>query len=128
MLSSVKKLLTSAPVLNIAYPKKDFVVCMDACIEGLGGALMQEGFFICYNSRRLKEHENNYGSHDLELLSIVHALKMWRHYLLGRRFDLSTDHMTLKCLFDQPGLNARQARWMEFLCEFDIEIKHVKGK
>jgi hypothetical protein len=47
---------------------------------------------------------------------------------MGRRFELRTDHMRLKYLFDQPNLNARQARWMEFLCEFDFEIKHVKGK
>ena len=47
---------------------------------------------------------------------------------MGRRFELRTDHCGLKYLFDQPTLNARQARWMEFLCEFDFEIKHIKGK
>ena len=47
---------------------------------------------------------------------------------MGRRFELSTDHCSLKYLFDQSTLNARQARWMEFLCEFDFEIKHIKGK
>ena len=53
---------------------------------------------------------------------------MWRHYLLGRRFELRTDHMSLKYLFDRLSLNARQARWLEFICEFDFEIKCVKGK
>ena len=81
---------------------------------------------ICYESRKLNEHEKNYATHDLELASIVHALNMWRHYL--RRFVLRTDHCGLKYLFDQPILNARQARWLEFLCEFDFEIKHIKGK
>ena len=47
---------------------------------------------ICYELRKLKEHEKNYAIHDLELATIVHALKMWRHYLMGRRFDLRTDH------------------------------------
>ena len=47
---------------------------------------------------------------------------------MGRRFELKTDHCDLKYLFDQPTLNARQARWLEFLCEFDFEIKHIKGK
>ena len=78
------------------------------------------GHVICYESRKLKEHEKNYATHDLELVSIVHALKMWRHYLMGRRFELRTDHYGLKYLFDQPNLNARQARWLEFLCEFDF--------
>ena len=47
---------------------------------------------------------------------------------MGRIFELRTDHYGLKYLFDQPTLNARQARWMEFLCGFDFEIKHIKGK
>ena len=76
---------------------------------------------ICYESRKLKEHEKNYATHDLELAAIVHSLKMWRHYLMGRRFELRTDHYGLKNLFDQPTLNARQARWLEFLCQFDFE-------
>jgi hypothetical protein len=67
-------------------------------------------------------------THDLELASIVHALKMWRHYLLGMKFVLMTDHCGLRYLFDQPKLNARQARWMALLSKFDFEIKHIKGK
>ena len=124
----MKNLLTSAPVLKVADPEKDFVVCTDACGQGLGGVLMQDNHVICYESRKLKEHEKNYATHDLELAAIVHALKMWRHYLMGRRFELRTDHCGLKYLFDQPTLNARQVRWLEFLCEFDFEIKHIKGK
>ena len=76
----------------------------------------------------MKDHENNYATHDLELAAIVHALKMWRHYLMGRRFELRTDHCGLKYLFDQPNLNDRKARWLEFLCEFDFEIKRINGK
>jgi hypothetical protein len=53
---------------------------------------------------------------------------MWRHYLLGRRFVLMTDHSGMRYLFDQPKLNARKARWMALISEFDFEIKHIKGK
>jgi hypothetical protein len=67
-------------------------------------------------------------THDLELVSIVHALKMWRHYLLGRKFVLMIDHCGLRYLFGQPKLNARQARWMALLSKFDFEIKHIKWK
>jgi hypothetical protein len=84
----LKQLLTSAPILRIADLNEDFVVCTDACKEGLGGVLSQNGFVICYESRKLKEHERNYATHDLELAAIVHALKKWRHYLMGRRFEL----------------------------------------
>ena len=89
---------------------------------------MQEGFVIFYESRKLKENQNNYATHDFELASIVHALKMWRKYFLGRRLELMIDHVILKYLFDQPRLNVRKYRWLKFLCEFDFEIKYVKGK
>jgi hypothetical protein len=82
----------------------------------------------CCESCKLKENEKNYVVHDPELAAIVHTLKMWRHYLLGRKFELKIDHMRLKYLFEKPSLNARQARWMEFLCEFDFEVKLVKQK
>jgi hypothetical protein len=124
----LKELLTSAPILKVADPDEDFVVCIDACKEGLGGVLTQNGHVICYESRKLKEHEINYATHDLELAAIVHALKMWRHYLMGRKFELKTDHSGLKHLFEQPTLNARQTRWLEFLSEYDFDIKHIKGK
>jgi hypothetical protein len=124
----LKHLLTSTPILRIADPNMDFVVCTDACKEGLGGVLSQDGFVICYESRKLKEHEKNYATHNLELAAIIHALRKWRHYLMGRRFELRIDHNDLKYLFDQPTLNARQSRWLEFLCEYDFYIKHIKGK
>jgi hypothetical protein len=76
----------------------------------------------------LNEHEANYVTQDLELAAIVHALKMSRHYLLGRKFVLITDDYGLRHMFDQPKLNDIQARWMALLSEFDFEIKHIKGK
>jgi hypothetical protein len=65
----LKQLLTSAPILRIADPNEDFVVCTDACKEGLGGVFSQNGFVICYESIKLKEHERNYATHDLELVA-----------------------------------------------------------
>jgi hypothetical protein len=124
----LKQLLTSASILRIADQNEDFVVCTDACKEGLGGVLSQNGFVICYEPKKFKEHEKNYETHDLEMAFIVHAIKKWRHYLMGKRFELMTDHNGLKYLFDQPTLNVRQSRWLEFLCEYDFDIKHIKGK
>ena len=88
---------------------------------------MQEGHVTCYVSLKLKEHEKNYATHHLELATIVHARRMWRHYLLGKRFELKTYHIRLKHIFEQPTMNAK-VRWMEFVSEFDFEIKYVKGK
>jgi hypothetical protein len=102
-------------MMKIIDLDNDFLVCIEGCV-------------ICYESRKLNEHEINYVTHDLELDAIVHALKMWRHYLLGRIFVLTTDHCGLRHLFDQQKLNDRQDRWMDLLSEFDFEIKHIKGK
>jgi hypothetical protein len=124
----LKQLLTSYPILRIADPNEDFIVCTDACKEGLGGVLSQNGFVICYESRKLKEHERNYATHDLELSTIVHALRKWKHYLMGKRFEMRTNHNGLKYLFDRPTLNARQRIWLEFLSEYDFDIKNIKGK
>jgi hypothetical protein len=80
----LKSLLTSVPILRIVDPNEDFVVCTNAWKEGLDGVLSQNGHVICYKSRKLKEHERLYATHDLELVAIVHALKMWQHYLMGK--------------------------------------------
>lgn len=89
---------------------------------------MQEVHVIFYEFRNLNEHERNYVTHNMELVKIVHALKMWRHYLLGMRFVLIIDHSGMKYLFDQPKLNARQGRSFLLIDEIDFEIKHIKGK
>jgi hypothetical protein len=76
----------------------------------------------------LNGHEINDVTHDIELAAILHALEMWRHYLMGRGFVIMTYHCGFRYLFDQPILNARQAIWMVILSEFDFKIKHIKGK
>jgi hypothetical protein len=124
----LKEMLTTTPILGVADPNKDFTVCMDVSKEGLGGVLTQEGHVIYYESRKLKEHEQNYVTHDLELAIVIHALKMWQHYLMGRKFLLLTDNSGVKFLFTQPDLNARKARWLAFLSEFDFKVRHIKGK
>ena len=102
----LKLKLTIAPILKIADPDKEFIVCTDACREGLGGVLLQENFVIAYESRKLKTHEQNYSAYYLELAAIIHPLKICRHYLLGNKFTLMTDHISLKYFFSQTDLNA----------------------
>ena len=96
--------MVNAPILKLPDFSKTFVVSTDASGQAIGGVLTQEDRPVAYESRKLRPHELNYPTHDLELLAIVHALKMWRHYLLGRRFELHTDHKSLKWLFTQPDL------------------------
>jgi hypothetical protein len=79
----LKELLTSAPILKVPNMDADFLICMDASKEGLGIVLMQDEQVIAYISRKLRRHEENCVMYDLELLAIVYALKVWRHYLFG---------------------------------------------
>jgi hypothetical protein len=79
----LKELLTTASILKVPDMDVDFLVCTDASKEGLGGVLMQDERVIAYISRKLRRHEENYATHDLELLAIMYALKVWRHYLVG---------------------------------------------
>jgi hypothetical protein len=83
---------------------------------------------IAYASRKLKKHEELYVTHDLELAVVMLALKLWRHYLVGRNFELKTDHQSLKHLFTQRDLKARKRRWSEFMSEYDFGILYIKGK
>ena len=69
--------------------------------------LMQRGKVIAYASRQLRLHEVRYPKHDLELATVIFALKVWRHYLMGKRFELYIDHKSLKYLFSQKELNMR---------------------
>jgi hypothetical protein len=107
---TLKKLLTASPVLAQSDITKLFDVYCDASGTGLGYVLMQEGHVIAYSSRQLCPHEEHYPTHDLELAAVVHALRTWRHYLLGNVAHIFTDHKSLKYFFTQADLNMRQRR------------------
>jgi hypothetical protein len=107
---------------------KGFDVYCDASHLGLGCVLMQEGKVIAYASRQLRKHEKNYPTHDLELAVVVHALKIWMHYMIGNKCKIFTDHKSLKYIFTQKELNLRQRRWLELIKDYDLEIQYHPGK
>ena len=89
---------------------------------------MQEGKVVAYASRQLRPHELNYPTHDLELAAVVHALKIWRHYLIGNRCEVYSDRKSLKYLFTQPDLNLRQRRWSVLINDYDMGIHYHPDK
>ncbi|KAJ4978752.1 hypothetical protein NE237_009532 [Protea cynaroides] len=89
---------------------------------------MQGEQVVAYASRQLKVHEKNYPTHDLELAAVVHAVKIWRHYLYGEKFQIKLDHKSLTYLFNQKELNMRQRRWLELLKDYDCDIQYHPGK
>jgi ribonuclease HI len=124
----LKRRLTTAPVLTLSDIQRDFVVYCDASRQGLGCVLMQDGKVVAYASRQLKPHKQNYPTHDLEFAAVVHALKIWRHYLIGNKCKIYTDHKSLKYIFTQPDLNLRQRRWLELVKDYNLEIHYHQRK
>ncbi|CAN6487285.1 unnamed protein product [Victoria cruziana] len=94
----IKKRLTSAPILVLPKVGESYVVYTDASRDGYEGVLMLDGRVIAYTSRQLRSYEKNYATHDLELGTIIHALK--------------------------KELNLRQRRWVEFLADYDFEMRY----
>jgi hypothetical protein len=70
----------------------------------------------------------HYPTHDLELAVVLHVLKIWSHYLMGKRCELYIDHKSLKYIFTQSNLNLRQRRWLELIKDYDIGINYYPGK
>ncbi|GJP80631.1 hypothetical protein CLOP_g10832 [Closterium sp. NIES-67] len=128
----LKQALTSAPVLTLPDPERDYVIEADASDQAVGAVLMQDqgnGLQpIAYLSKKLHGAELNYPIHDKEALAIVIAFKAWRCYLEGRRTTVYTDHCSLKYLKTQPNLSRRQVRWIDFLeTHFHYDIVYKPG-
>jgi hypothetical protein len=124
----LKKRLTTAPVLTMPDMEKPFSIYYDASGQGLGCVLMQDGHVVAYASRKLRKYEEKYPTHDLELAAVVHALKIWRHYIIGKRCEVYSDHKSLKYIFTQPDLNLRQRRWLELIKDYDLGINYHPSK
>nr|GEU89291.1 hypothetical protein [Tanacetum cinerariifolium] len=124
----IKQNLCSVPILDLPEGSEDFVVYCDASHKGLGVVLMQREKVIACASRQLKIHEKNYTNHDLELGSVVFALKIWRHYLYETKCMVFIDHKSLQHIIDQKELNMRQHHWLELLSDYDCEIRYHPRK
>jgi hypothetical protein len=83
---------------------------------------------ISYSSRQLRRHEEDYPTHDLELATVVMALRTWPHYLLGIVVHIYTGHKSLKYNFTQPDLNMRQRRWLKLIKDYELEVHYHSGK
>ncbi|KAJ9526612.1 hypothetical protein QJQ45_017610 [Haematococcus lacustris] len=130
---ALKQALITTPVLIAPDPSQPYTLRCDASTVGIGAVLSQgtgsAERVVAYYSRKLLPAEQKYPTHEQELLSLVEALKVWRHYLLGASFQLLTDNWATKHIRTQPRLDCRrQARWMEVIQEYDCIIDHIPGK
>ena len=124
----MKRRLTSALILIVPDREQGYTVYCDASRAELGCVLMQSGRVVAYGSYQLKNHEQNYPTHDMELAAVVFSLRIWCHYLYGEEFDVYSDHKSLKYIFTQRDLNMRQRIWMEFLEDYDFTLHYHPSK
>nr|GEY27749.1 putative reverse transcriptase domain-containing protein [Tanacetum cinerariifolium] len=125
---TLKQKLCCAPILALPEGSNDFVVYCDASLRSFGAVVMQREKVIAYASLQLRTHEENFMTHDLELGAVVFALRLWTHYLYGKKCVVYTDYKSLQYILDQKELNMRQRRWIELLSNYDCKIRYHPGK
>ena len=124
----LKRRLTIALIFIVLDREQGYTVYCDASRAGRRCILMQSGRVVAYGSRQLKNHEQNYPTHNMELAVVVFALNIWRYYLYGEEFEVYSDHKSVKYIFTQQDLNMRQYRWMEILDDYDFTLHYHPGK
>jgi len=127
----LKVALTTPPVFAMPNDDDDYVLDTDASDKSIGAVLSQQqnGLerVLAYASRSLYRRERNYCVTRKELLAIVHFLRYFKQYLLGRTFKVRTDHAALPWLRRTPDPIGQQARWLEQMEEFNFEVEHRRG-
>ena len=120
----LKEAISTESVLWLPDLDLPFEVQIDASNRALGGVLVQEGHPMAFESRKLNNAEQRYYTHKKEMMIVVHCLQQLRHYLLGSIFTVVTDNVANTFFKTQKKLRPRQARWQEFLADFEFEWLH----
>ena len=133
--NGLKEAFTTAPILTHFQPGAQITVETDASDYAVAGILSitcADGKLrpVAFYSQTLTAPELNYDTHDKELLTIFEAFKSWRHYLEGPAFPVNvvTDHKNLEYFSTSKVLTHWQARWSEYLCQFNLIIRFRPGK
>ncbi|XP_039069596.1 uncharacterized protein LOC120216163 [Hibiscus syriacus] len=124
----LKNVVVNELVFTLLDLEKPLEVETDASDYAIGGVLLQDEHPVAFESMKLNETETRYTSPEKKLLAVIHCLRIWRHYLLGFKFLVKTYNKTISHFLMQPKLTTKQARWQEFLSEFDFSFEHRAGK
>ncbi|KAL0539326.1 hypothetical protein IC582_023531 [Cucumis melo] len=124
----LKHVVSEEPVMVLADHTKPFEVHTDASDFAIGGVLMQDDHPIAFESRKLNDTERHYTVQEKEMTAMVHCLRTWRHYLLGSKFTVMTDNVATSYFQTQKKLTPKQARWQDFLAEFDFKLEYKPGR
>jgi hypothetical protein len=125
---TLKMAMCTTPVLALPDFTKTFVLECDASGKGIGVVLMQEGRPLAFTSKQLSERNLGKSIYEKEMLAILHVVDLWRPYLLGKCFQIKTDHQSLKYFLEQRLSSPEQQKWVTKLFGYDYEIIYKKGK
>ena len=120
--------MCKAPILTTPDFTKTLIVECDASRNGTGVVLIQEGRPIAFESHPLMGKDLHIPSYNKEMLAILHALKQWHPYLIGRHFKVKTYHRSLKYFFEQRLSSKEKQKWVTKMLGYDFEIIYKKGK
>jgi hypothetical protein len=125
---TLKMAMCTTPVLTLPDFTKTFVLECDSSRKGINVVLMQEGRPLAFNNKQLSKRNLGKPIYEKEMLDIQHAVDLWRPYLLGQRFQIKTDHQSLKYFLEQRISSQEQQKWVTKLFGYDYEIFYKKGK
>ncbi|KAE8724094.1 hypothetical protein F3Y22_tig00010927pilonHSYRG00135 [Hibiscus syriacus] len=120
--------VSQEPILALPDFTILFKVHTDASDFAIGGVLMQEGHPIAFESRKLNDTKRRYTVQEKEMTTIIYCLRIWRHYLLGAHFTIKTNNVATSYFQTQKKLSPKQARWQEFLAEFNYTLEYKLGE
>jgi hypothetical protein len=123
----LKEVICKAPVLTTPDFTKTFIVECDTSGNGIGGILMQEGRPLAFESRSLKGKDLHKPICEKEMMAILHALKKWCPYLIGRHFKVKKYHDSLKYFLEQRLSSEEQKKWVTKILGYDFEILYKRG-
>jgi len=124
----LKMAMCTTPILSLPDFTMTFVLECDASGKGIGAILMQEGRPLAFTNKQLSERNLGKSIYEKEILAILHAVDLWRPYLLGQRFQIKTDHQSLENFLEQRISSPEQQKWVTKLFGYDYEIIYKKGK
>ena len=125
---ALKEAMCTTPVLALPDFTKTFILECDASGRGIGFFLMQEGIPLVFTRKQLSEHHLGQSIYEKKMLAILHVVDLWHPYLLGQRFQIKTDHQSLKYFLEQRPSSLEQQKLVTKLFKYDYEIIYKKGK
>jgi hypothetical protein len=120
--------MCTTPILALPYFTKTFVLECYASGKGIGVVLMQEGRPFAFTNKQLSERNLGKSIYENEMLAILHVIYLWHPYLLGQRFQIKTDHQSLKYFLEKHISSLEQQKWVTKLFGYDYEIIYKKDK